>query len=147
MPESPEHALKTQHKELYGLLLAANQRLSSVGDQVLWILVLLAAAASVGLHLEWLDEWIGYPLGGLRNLYVYVLIWLAAFALFGLFLDTRKKAVYAQLRPELAGVMRRCGYTQYTLLAEIEGDPGLSLIAERIKQDPDMDRAQARLSV
>jgi hypothetical protein len=137
-------AFKEQYKPLYGLLLAANQRLEEVGDLAIWFLILLAIGCSVGLHLAWLDEWIGYSLAALRNWYVYILIWLAAFALFGIHISIGQKWVYAQLRSEIAAAMRRNGYSQYTLLAEIEGDLAVKRIAEHLKQDRELDRFQVK---
>lgn len=139
--------MKEQDRELYGLLLAANQRLNEVGDLSIWVLILLAVFSSVGLHLEWLDEIIGYPLGNLRNVYVHLLIWLAAFAVFGISLEIGRRAAYARIRLELAALMRRSGYTQYTLLAEIEHDPELKLIAESLKQDREMHRLPTHLKL
>jgi hypothetical protein len=128
------------NKELYGCLLAANQRLESPGGYSLWLLILLPAFLSVGLHLQWLDVLSGYDLGALRSGYVYGLIWLVAFILFCVFADLEVKIVYARIRRELVPLMRRSGYTQYTLLAEMEEDPALKEIAERIKQDQNMDQ-------
>jgi len=135
---------KEHYKPLYGLLLVANQRLEEVGDLAFWFLILLAIGCSVGLHLEWLDELAGYPLAALRNWYVYVLIWLAAFALFGIHISVGQKLVYTQLRPEIAAAMRRNGYNQYTLLAEIEGDLAVKRVAAHLKQDRELDRFQMK---
>lgn len=128
------------NKELYGRLLAANQRLDGQGNLSIWLLILLAALLSVGLHLQWLDALSGYDLGALRNGYVYGLIWLIAFILFGIFKELGEKIAYARIKRELVPLMRRSGYTQYTLLAEMEEDPALKEIAERIKQDQNMDQ-------
>ena len=136
----PQTDLLEDNKELYGCLLAANQRLDSPGGYSLWLLILLPAFLSVGLHLQWLDALSGYDLGALRSGYVYGLIWLVAFILFCVFADLEVKIVYARIRRELVPLMRRSGYTQYTLLAEMEEDPALKEIAERIKQDQNMDQ-------
>jgi hypothetical protein len=129
------------NKELYGHLLAANRRLESTGGHsFFWLLILLPAFLSVGLHLQWLDVLSGYDLGALRSGYVYGLIWLVAFILFCVYADFAVKIAYARIRRELVPLMRRSGYTQYTLLAEMQEDPALKEIAESIKQDQNMDQ-------
>ena len=70
---------------------------------------------------------------------MYGLIWLIAFILFGIFKELGEKIAYARIKRELVPLMRRSGYTQYTLLAELEEDPGLEQIAEIIKHDQNMD--------
>ena len=126
---------KEDNKELYGLLMSVNERVTNVGSNLIWILGVAVFALCVTIHMRWVDTIFGIPIDRVRGFSVYILMFLVAFVIITLFSQIRENMVYQAAKPYILRKMQESGLSAETLIAEISEDQDLKEIREKIMGD------------
>ena len=143
-PEVPEDPpadvdLRKDHPELYGALLALNERIDRSGERVGWILCCVWVLAVVAIIGEWVPEVFGASIRNLQSFWVYGLL---AFLLFATNLRWQgrcKRKAYLAGRDEIELEMARARLKTNRLIELMHGKESLELVAAEIKGDADFD--------
>jgi len=127
--------IKQTHKDLYGILMTANRRISNVGTSSIWILGIAALGLCVTIHMRWIDPIAGIPVDKLRGWGVYAVIVTVAFITFNVLTSIRENQVYRQFRQDILGSLKYRNMSVESLLADIADDKALSNIKEKLMDD------------
>lgn len=126
-----------EHRDFYGFLLVASQRIDNVGTTTVWLFGIAVLGLCVSVHMEWIDGVAGISTESVRSYGVYAVFSIAAFFVYALHIERREKALYRLIKPELHQRLRKEGMSVYELLAQIEDDDSLAEISEQLKDDPE----------
>ncbi len=127
--------LKKTHEELYGHLLAINQRLEEAGGFLTWIVRLAILGVIVGIELHWFTEIAGVRVESLQSWWLYFLLALGGYAINSLIRDWFIHRAYARGRDELLAAVDESDLGRYRVLTQIEDDPALSEVSRMLKKD------------
>ena len=131
--------LRADHPELYGALLAVNERIDRSGAGIGWFLTTLWVLCVVAIIGEWIPEIGSLKVRHMKSVWIYALL---AFLFFvtGLRLQARtKRAAYRRGRDTIEREMATAGLTPNLLIALLEGNDDLELVTDEIKADEDFD--------
>ena len=127
-------ALRVEHPQLYGRLLAASEDVSNVGTSMLPVVGIVAMGVCLAIQLEWFEAF-GIDAEKVRSFWFYGAVLLAGFFVFGYLVTVLEAQAYRRHRGSLAKAAQEAGYDRFVLLAQIEGDPSLNDVTEAIKKD------------
>ena len=130
-----KNSFKETHKDLYGMLMIANQRIDNVGTFLVWIIGMPTFAFCIAVHMKWLTSIWGIPVDKVRGLGVYTFIVIAASILFFIISELRELQIYKSLRTPLLQKIKNEKIKIEVLVTEISEDPALRKIKERIMND------------
>ena len=136
----PTRDLKDAHPELYGALLAANERIDRSGGNVAWVFLALFVLTILTIVGEWVPEIFGAPIQNLQSWWIYILLAFFFFITCDWLQGKRKRAAWLRCRDGIEAEMARARVSPNRLMAYIEGKDSLDDVAPEIKADADFDQ-------
>jgi hypothetical protein len=131
----PGHVLRETHPRLYGHLLSVNEQLAT-GCGIYLLGMLAAALICIGLALGWWDELIGKDIADdLRSLWLYQFVFVLGIGIPGCIAELRARARYRALRSELLATMEMENFDRDVLVATIQHDQDVAVVARHLKLD------------
>jgi hypothetical protein len=127
-------AMRVEHPQLYGRLLAASEDISNAGTSLLPIVGIGAMGVCLAIQLEWFEAF-GIDAEKVRSFWFYGAVMLAGFFVFAYLVTVLERRAFRRHRGSLAKAAREAGYDRFVLLSEIEGDASLKNVAEAIKTE------------
>lgn len=131
------------NRELYGALLAANERVSDASVNLTQSVLLTTAFLIVGLHLEWFSNLLHANLDHFRRWEAYLFLIVAAFFALGIVGDYRERAIYRQHRDEIHELVDSSELSWNEFLAEVGASEELKDLAGHLRKDRGEARDQA----
>lgn len=128
-------SLKSEHEELYGLLLHSNRQIDNSGMFTFFLTLLATGVLILSIHMQWLDPMIGVDLNRLRHFIAYIVIGVVAFFLLGCIIGVLERRAYHATRPQILDYLYSSKLSVNSLLAKIEGDEQLKKIAAQLQGD------------
>ena len=132
--------LREEHEDLYGALLAADQRIDDSGSG--WLLfgaIFFAVGLVIGIEFEWFDRIFGLDLADTRHWAVYIGIGVVTFFAFGALVVVSETKAYRGIRDELHREAWRAGISWNVLLARTAKDESLKHVVQQMRKDRTMD--------
>lgn len=131
--------LREDHPELYGALLALNERIDRSGGRVGWILICVWVLTVVAIIGAWVPEVFGSSIHNLQSFWVYALLAVLLFATNLRWQAWCKRRTYRAGREEIELEMARARLSTNRLIELMHGKDSLELVAAEIKGDADFD--------
>lgn len=135
----PLPALCGEQPELYGLLLAVNERIDRTGRWTSWLFTLLWAGSCVAVMVEPVESVGGIHLEDLQSVIFYGILAIVFCVMYFRVQDVRRTRAYARWREDIAAEARRAKLGQAALIAAIEGQDAVALVGSELKADVHFD--------
>lgn len=132
--------LRDEHPELYGALLAANERIDRSSANLGWVFTALYVLLIVAIVGEWIPEVLGASVHNLQSWWVYLLLAFFFFITCDWLQAKRKRSTWLRCRDEVEAEMARARVSPNRLIAWIDGKDALDDVAPEMKADPAFDR-------
>lgn len=129
--------LRFTHPDVYGRLLALNERMRAAGGPVGFELGLVVALCGIAaVEAGWLAGAVSTSaLDSLANGWVYALFAVLVFAATSVWRETAARRLFARERANLARTFDRIGLTREEAIVLLDGDESVRLVLQRLKRD------------